>query len=92
MMSQRIRIAVLLVGLSITTGYVQAATDETVTIAQNGTAKAVIVVADDAEESERYAATELAGFLRQITGATFEIQAPPAAGQSRLLVGSGAAK
>jgi len=91
-MSQRIRIAVLLVGLSITAGYLQAATGQAVTIAQNGTAKAVIVVAADAEESERYAATELAGFLRQITGAEFEIKAPPAAGQSRLLVGPGAAK
>ena len=92
MMLQKNRIMVLLVVLSLTAGYVQAATNETVTIALNGAAKAVIVVAEDAEESERYAATELAGFLRQITGATFEIQAPPAAGQSRLFVGSEAAK
>jgi len=91
-MLQKNRIMVLLVVLSLTAGYVQAATNETVTIALNGAAKAVIVVAEDAEESERYAATELAGFLRQITGATFEIQAPPAAGQSRLFVGSEAAK
>jgi len=91
-MLQKNRIMVLLVVLSLTAGYVQAATNETVTIALNGAAKAVIVVAEDAEESERYAATELAGFLRQITGATFEIQAPPAASQSRLLVGSEAAK
>jgi len=92
MMSQRTRIAVLLVALSLTAGYAQAATDETMTIAQNGAAKAVIVVTADATEPERHAANELAGFLRQITGATFEIQAPPAAGQSRLLVGPGAAK
>ena len=91
-MSQRTRIAVLLVALSFTLGYVRAATDETVTIAQNGEAKAVIVLTDDAAEPERHAANELAGFLRQITGATFEIKAPPAAGQSRLLVGPGAAK
>ena len=91
-MSQRTRIAVLLVALSLTAGYAQAATDETMTIAQNGAAKAVIVVTADATEPERHAANELAGFLRQITGATFEIQAPPAAGQSRLLVGPGAAK
>ena len=92
MMLQRARIAVLLVGLSLTTGYVQAATDESVTIAQIGAAKAVIVVAESATEPERHAATELADFLRQITGAKFEIQAPPAAGKSRLLVGPEAAK
>ena len=92
MMLQKTRIMIVLVVLPLIAGYVQAATNETVIIAQNGTAKVVIVVADDAEESQRYAATELAGFLRQITGATFEIQAPPPAGQSRLLVGPGAAK
>jgi hypothetical protein len=92
MMSQRTRIAVLLVGLSLTVGYVQAATSNTVTITQNGKAKAVIVLAADAAEPERHAANELAGFLQQITGAKFEIQAPPAAGQSRLLVGPNAAK
>ena len=92
MMSQRTRIAVLLATLSFTLGYVRAATDKTVTIAQNGAAKAVIVLAEDATEPERHAANELAGFLRQITGAKFEIQAPPAAGQSRLLVGPEAAK
>jgi len=92
MLLPKTRILVLPVVLSLIVGYAQAATDETVTIAQNGVAKAVIVVADDAAEPERYAATELAGFLRQITGAKFEIQAPPAAGQSRLLVGPEAAK
>ena len=91
-MSQRTRIAVLLIALSITAGYVHAATNETVTIAQNGQAKAVIVLAAGAAEPEQHAANELAGFLRQITGATFEIQAPPATGKSRLLVGPGAAK
>jgi len=91
-MLQKTRILVLPVVLLLIAGYVQAATDETVTIAQNGEAKAVIVLTDDAAEPERHAANELAGFLRQITGATFEIKAPPAAGQSRLLVGPGAAK
>jgi hypothetical protein len=70
----------------------QAVSDNTVVITQNGAAKAVIVVAADAAESVRHAANELAGFLQQITGAKFEIKAPPAAGQSRLLVGPGAAK
>jgi hypothetical protein len=92
MMSPRTRIAVLLTGFSLTAGYAQAATNEIVTIAQDGQAKAVIVIAEDAAEPERHAANELADFLRQITGATFEIKAPSAAGQSRLLVGPGAAK
>jgi hypothetical protein len=63
-----------------------------VSIAENAQAKAVIVVAADAPEPERYAANELAGFLAQITGAKFEIVAPPAPGKSRLLVGPEAAK
>ena len=91
-MLQKTRIGILLVVLSLIIGYVQAATDGAVTIAQNGAAKAVIVVAADAAEPERHAANELASFLRQITGAEFEIKAPPAAGRSRLLVGPGAAK
>jgi hypothetical protein len=92
MMLPKIRIAVLFVVLSLTAGYLQAATGQTLTIAQNGEAKAVIVVAADATEAERHAADELADFLRQITDAKFEIQALPAAGQSRLLVGPEAAK
>lgn len=63
-----------------------------VSIAENAQAKAVIVVAADAPEPERYAADELAGFLAQITGAKFEIVASPAPGKSRLLVGPEAAK
>jgi len=92
MMLRKTRILVLFAVLSLIAGYAQAETNDTVTIAQNGEAKAVIVLAADATEPERHAATELTGFLRQITGAKFEIQAPPAAGQSRLLVGPGAAK
>jgi hypothetical protein len=89
---QKTRILLPLVVFSLIAGYAQAATNETITIAQNGQPKAVIVFAADATEPERHAADELAGFLRQITGAKFEIQAPPAAGQSRLLVGPDAAK
>jgi len=91
-MLQKTRVGILFVVLSLIAGYAQAATDGAVTIAQNGIAKAVIVLASDATEPERHAANELAGFLRQITAAEFEIKAPPAAGQSRLLVGPGAAK
>jgi len=81
-----------IVALLLTIRYVNAATNDIVTISQNGQAKAVIVVAADAIEPERHAADELAGFLRQITGTKFEVQAPPSVGQSRLLVGPVAAK
>jgi hypothetical protein len=86
------RIKTLLAAFILVAGCVQAAESNAVTIAQDGQAKAVIVIADDATEPERHAADELADFLRQITGAEFEIQAPPAAGKSRLLVGPEAAK
>jgi len=86
------RIKTLLTAFILVAGCLQAAESDTVTIAQDGLAKAVIVIAQDATEPERHAADELAGFLRQITGAKFEIQAPPAVGQFRLLVGPGAAK
>ena len=63
-----------------------------VEIAENGLAKAVIVIASDATQSEQHAATELAGFLQQITGAKFEIVSTPTEGQKRILVGPQAAK
>lgn len=62
------------------------------TIAENGVAKAVIVIAADAAKPEQHAAGELANFLSQITGAKFDIVPPPAAGKARLLVGPQAAK
>ena len=65
---------------------------ELLTLAEAGEAKAVIVVAEDASETEKHAAAELAKFLGQISDAKFEIVAPPAAGTPRLLVGPGAAK
>jgi hypothetical protein len=63
-----------------------------VEIAENGLAKAVIVIASDAPQSEQHAAAELAGFLQQITGAKFEIASTPTEGQKRILVGPQAAK
>ena len=89
MFSKRNRITVLFVVLSAIVGRTHGAP---LIIAENGEAKAVIVVAGDATEPERHAAAELAEFLRQITGATFEISTSPTAGGSRLLVGPGAAK
>jgi hypothetical protein len=64
---------------------------DALTIAEDGAAKAVIVVAPDSPEPERHAATELAEFLKQITGAKFEILHKDAPGQSRILVGLKAA-
>ncbi len=63
-----------------------------VTISQDGQAKATIVIAADASEPEQHAAKELAAFLGQITGATFELAPQEKAGTSCLFVGIGAAK
>ena len=63
-----------------------------VTISQNGQAKAIIVIAADAPEAQQHAAQELAGFLEQITGATFELAAQKKAGASCIFVGPAAAK
>ena len=86
------RIKTLLTALILVVGWIQAAESDELIIAQDGLAKAVIVISADATESEQHAANELADFLRQITGTKFEIQAHPTAGKSRLLVGPGAAK
>ena len=91
-MLRKDKIALLLAALLFVTGCEQAVKDGMVTIAENGAAKAVVVVAQDASEPEQHAAAELADFLRQITGAKFEIVAPPATGKARLLVGPKAAK
>jgi len=70
----------------------EAAETRRVTIAENGVAKAVIVVADDATAPEQYAAAELAGFLRQVTGATISVTNRAQRERSRILVGEGAVK
>ena len=91
-MLQKSKIAIILVVLLLAVGCEEAVKDDTLTIAENGVAKAVIVIAEDAGEPEQHAAVELADFLQQITGAKFEIIHPPVAGRPRLLVGSKAAK
>ena len=91
-MPQQNKIALLLVVLLFFIGCEQKVEDGDVTITENGVAKAVIVIAEDAPKPEQHAATELADFLQQITGATFEIVHPDAAKRSRLLVGPKAAK
>jgi len=65
---------------------------EAVTIAENGIARAVVVVADDATEPEKHAASELVSFLEQVTGGEFDVVDQAEAGPSRLLVGEGAAR
>jgi len=70
----------------------QAVAPAKIEIAENGLAKAVIVIAPDAPEPEQHAAAELAYFLQQITNAKFEIVSSRAAGKSCLLVGPKAAK
>jgi len=86
-MIQKAKIALLIVAMLFVIGCEEAVTDGVLTIAENGVAKAVIVITEDAAEPEQHAAAELADFLEQITSAKFEIAHPPAVGRSRLLVG-----
>jgi hypothetical protein len=62
------------------------------TIAEDGVAKAVIVVSPDSTEPERHAAAELAEFLKQITGGKFEIAYGAGGGKPRIFVGPTATK
>ena len=48
-----------------------------VTIARNSKAACVIVQADNATESEKFSAKELATFLKRVTGAEFSVVAEP---------------
>ncbi len=89
---RQIKITSLISMLLLTAGCSQTVKNDAFTIAENGVAKAVIVIAEDASEPEQHAAAELAGFLEQITGAEIEVVSPPAADSPRLLVGAGAAK
>jgi hypothetical protein len=89
MMLPRARIATVFVVLLFLMGRGYA---DTVSVARDGQANAVIVVAADASESEQHAAAELADFLGQVTGATFEISHASVAGKSCLLVGPQAAR
>jgi hypothetical protein len=88
----RLKITIPVFILLFTVGCSQTVKDGAFTIAENGVAKAVIVIADDASAPEQHAAAELTEFLEQITGAEFEIVSPPAKGSHRLLVGTAAVK
>jgi hypothetical protein len=89
---RKIIITLLISMLLLIVGCSQTVKDDSALIAENGVAKAVIVIAEDASEPEQHAAAELAEFLEQITGAEFEVVSPPAADSPRLLVGAEAAK
>jgi len=91
-MLQKGKIILLLAALSFAAGYAKTPKEETVLIAEDGVAKAVIVITQDATEPQQHAAAELANFLEQITTAKFEIVHPSAADKPRLLVGPEAAK
>ncbi|HOW85348.1 MAG TPA: DUF4838 domain-containing protein [Candidatus Aminicenantes bacterium] len=62
-----------------------------VDIARHGRARARIVVAAGAPETERFAAEELALFLHIVTGASFPVTGDAGRPGGRLLVGPGAA-
>jgi len=74
---------------SVTVDRVQ---EDSVTIAQNGVGRAVVVVAPDATEVERHAAVELVRFLGEATGATLPIVDHAEGEGSRILVGPDAAR
>jgi len=63
-----------------------------ITIADRGGSRAAILLANDATDAEKYAAAELAGFLKEVTGGEFAVTADAQPGRARLLVGPGAAR
>ena len=61
------------------------------TLAQNGTARTVIVIDPSASASETFAARELTSYLHIITGANFEIRTNTIAPRHAIVVGQGKA-
>ncbi|MBT3374731.1 MAG: DUF4838 domain-containing protein [Lentisphaerae bacterium] len=61
-------------------------------LSQDGRALASVVLAEDASAPEKTAASELATFLRQATGAEFAVGSTPVPGLFPIAVGAGAAK
>jgi len=83
---------VAFVAAAASIGCASAAMTAEMTIAEDGRSKAVVVVAPDATAPERYAASELAGFLKQVTGAGFKVVGDYSGDEHRLLVGPQAAR
>lgn len=63
-----------------------------IVIAKKGQARAGIVVAADAGQTEKWAADELSFFLSFVTGGRFPVGSDPSSFRSRLLVGEGAVR
>ncbi|MDI9583265.1 MAG: DUF4838 domain-containing protein [Acidobacteriota bacterium] len=70
----------------IALAFTVAAAGHALTLADDGQARAVIVVPDEPSPAEQTAAEELSAHLEQITGAEFTI-GPAAEGQARVIVG-----
>jgi hypothetical protein len=66
--------------------------DDDVMIAEAGASRAAIVIDPGATEAESHAASELARFLKQVTGGDFAVAASAPGDSSRLLVGPDAAR
>ncbi len=81
--------ALAIVGLS---GFSSPDPPSGITIAKKGTAAAGIVVAADADRTEKWAADELSFFLSLATGCQFPVGSGSSLFQGRLLVGAGAAR
>ena len=81
----------ILLTVGLTWTFATTARAAEITVAQDGQAKAVVVVAADATPPQRHAAEELAHFLGKVTGATPQITHQLDAAKVNLLVGPGAA-
>lgn len=80
--------AILLVAFSILTG---ASPASALTLASKGVANATIVLGADATETEKYAASQLATYMKRVTGAEFPISNTADVTGSRIFVGQTAA-
>ncbi len=89
-MNRHVVMIALLLVVGVTGWWTNAARGDLV-IAENGQARATIVVADDAIAPEKHAASELASFLKQVSGGTFAVADKAGQDKPRLLIGPGAA-
>ena len=85
-------ISIICVLLSAAPSCLRPAAHAAVTVAEDGKAHGVIVVASDASLSVKHAADELARFLHRITGGDFERTSAAREAGSNLFVGPAAAK
>ncbi|GMQ80473.1 MAG: hypothetical protein BMS9Abin04_468 [Planctomycetia bacterium] len=83
---------IALVSISTAAASTATAAAERITIAENGAASAVVVVAADATPPQRHAASELVDFLARVTGAKFRTAYERNPATANLLVGPKAAQ